>query len=108
MIFLHGWPELSLIRRAQMNAFAALERNARPGDRPAGIHDQPVGLERAKALNVVRLSRHQDEGKRAALSVAPGVELGGEPASRPAEPLGLPSSFLYPPRSDARRMSGTV
>ena len=45
--------------------------------------------QRAKALHVVRLARCQDEAERSALSVAAGVELGGEAAARPAEPPGL-------------------
>jgi hypothetical protein len=45
--------------------------------------------ERAEALDVVRLSGRQHESERAAFSIAPGVELGRELASRPVEAHGL-------------------
>ncbi len=52
--------------------------------------------QRAEALDIVRLSGRQNEGERAALGIAAGVELGGKPATRPAEPFCLLSPFFMP------------
>lgn len=52
--------------------------------------------QRAKALHIVRLARRQDEAERPAVSIAAGVELGGEAAARPAEPLGRLIPFFSP------------
>jgi len=52
--------------------------------------------QRAKALDVVRLPRRQDEAERAAFGVAPGVELAAEAAARSAKRLGFLSPFFMP------------
>ena len=52
--------------------------------------------QRAEALHVVRLARRQDEAERPTVSIAAGVELGGEAAARPAKPLGLLIPFFSP------------
>ena len=52
--------------------------------------------QRTKALHVVCLTRRQDEAERPTMSVAAGVELGGEAATRPAKPLGLLIPFFSP------------
>ena len=52
--------------------------------------------QRTKSLDIVRLTRRQDEAERSALSVAAGVELGGKAAARPAKPLGLLIPFFSP------------
>jgi len=52
--------------------------------------------QRAEALDIVRLSGRQNEGEWATLGIAPGVEFGGEPATRPAEPVCLLSPFFMP------------
>jgi hypothetical protein len=52
--------------------------------------------QRAEALDIVRLPRRQNESEWAALGITPGVELGGEPTARPAEPLCLLSPFFMP------------
>ena len=52
---------------------------------PVGQHPE----QRAKALDIVRLARRQDKAERPTVSVAAGVELGGEAAARPAKPPGL-------------------
>jgi hypothetical protein len=43
--------------------------------------------QRAEALTIMRLSGRPDEGGRRPLGIAPGAELGGEPATRPAAPI---------------------
>ena len=52
--------------------------------------------QRPEALHVMRLAGRQDEAERPALSVAPRVELGGEPATRPPERLGVLNPFFSP------------
>jgi len=52
--------------------------------------------QRTEAFYIVRLARRQDEAKRSPVPIAAGVELGGEAAARPAEPLGLLIPFFSP------------
>ena len=52
--------------------------------------------QRAEALHIVGLARRQDEAKRSPVSIAAGVELGGEAAARPAKTLGLLIPFFSP------------
>lgn len=52
--------------------------------------------ERCKAVDVVRLSRRQNEAKRTALGIASGMEFGGEAAARSAKRLGFLSPLFMP------------
>ena len=52
--------------------------------------------ERRKAVDVVGLSRRQNEAERAAFGIASGVELGGEATSRSAKRLGFLSPLFMP------------
>lgn len=52
--------------------------------------------QRAKALDIVGLSRCQDKAERAAFGVAPGVEFGTEAAARSAKRLGFLSPLFMP------------
>lgn len=58
------------------------------------IAEQPE--QRAEAAHVVRLARCQDEAEWPSVSVAAGMEFGGEAATRAAEPLGLLIPFFSP------------
>lgn len=58
------------------------------------VADHPE--ERRKTVDVVRLSRRQDEAERAALGIAPGMEFGGEAAARSAKRLGFLSPLFMP------------
>ena len=52
--------------------------------------------QRPEALDVVRLPWRQHEPERPAVSIASGVELGGEAAALPAKPLVLLIPFFSP------------
>jgi hypothetical protein len=52
--------------------------------------------QRSEALDIVRLPCRQHEPERAAVSVASGVEFGGEAAARPAKPLVRLIPFFSP------------
>lgn len=52
--------------------------------------------ERREALDVVRLSRRQNEAERTALGIAPCMEFGGEAAARSAKRLGFLSPLFMP------------
>ncbi len=58
------------------------------------VGDHPQ--QRHEAVDIVRFSTRQDEAERAALSVATGVELGGEAAARSAKRLGFLSPLFMP------------
>lgn len=86
------------------------------------VHDQrvdPVGQhseQRSQALYVMGLSRRQNEAQRSALTIAAGVPLDREAASRTAKPLAavplqhrLPHQNVSHVAADARiRPSGTA
>ncbi len=59
---------------------------------PVGQHPE----QRAKALRVVGLTGRQDEPERPTLSVASGMEFGGEAAARAAKALGRLIPFFSP------------
>lgn len=58
------------------------------------VGDHPE--QRREAVDIVRFSTRQDEAERAALGIATGVELGGEPAARSAKRLGFLSPLFMP------------
>lgn len=68
-------------------AFVAKERLDLVADHPE---------EWRKTVDVVRLSRRQDEAERAALGIASGMEFGGEAAPRSAKRLGFLSPLFMP------------
>lgn len=74
------------------NRVAVIALIREQGVDPVGDHTH----EGAEALRVVRLTRCQDEGERAASDIATGVELGGEAAARSTERLGRTSPFFMP------------
>ena len=60
---------------------------------PVGQHPE----QRSTAFHVVSLSGRQDEAQRSALTIAAGVQLGRQAASRTTKPLSLLIPFFSPP-----------
>ena len=57
----------------------------------------PQHLEQwAKAVHIMGLAWRQDKAEQTSVAIAAGVELGGEPAARPAKPLVLLIPFFSP------------
>lgn len=52
--------------------------------------------ERRKTVDVVRLSRRQNEAERASFGITSGVEFGGKAAARSAKRLGFLSPLFMP------------